>query len=61
MGKRSYIYKKVEEGSDQEISDLLEEGRILGVNKYAVVRTAEACLDELTTKGEKEAKQQQPV
>jgi len=39
----------------------LEEGRILAGNKYAGVRTAAACLDELTTKGEKEAKQQQPV
>jgi len=36
------------EGSDQEISDLLEECRILAENKYAGVRTAAACLDELT-------------
>jgi len=35
-------------GSDQEISDHLEEGRILAGNKYLGVRTAAACLGELT-------------
>jgi len=51
------LYRKVKEGSDQEISDLLEEGRLLAGNKYAGVRT----LGELDTEGEKEAKQWQPV
>jgi len=36
-------------GSDQEISDLSEEGRILAGNKSAGVKTAAACLGELTT------------
>jgi len=39
----------------------LEESRILAGKKYAGVRTAAACLGELATKGEKEAKQWQPV
>jgi len=40
---REALYAKVKEGSYQEISDLLEEGRILAVNKYAA-----AFLGELT-------------
>jgi len=38
------LYTKVKEGSDQEILDLLEDGRTLGG-----VKTAAACLGELTT------------
>jgi len=52
MGKRVF-YTKVKEGWDQEdrikkISDLLEGGRILAGNKRAGVRTAAACLGEVT-------------
>jgi len=47
MGNRG-LYTKVKEGLDQEISDLLEECRILTGNKYLGVRTAAACLGELT-------------
>jgi len=50
-----YIHK-MREISDQEISDLLEEGRIL-----AGMKVTAACLGEFTTEGEKEAKQRQPV
>jgi len=56
MGKRSFIYKS-KGGSDQEISDLLEEGRILVGNKYKGVRTAAVNLLLLG----REAKQRQPV
>jgi len=35
----------------------LEEGRILAGIKYTGVRTVAACLGELASKGEKEAKQ----
>jgi len=42
------LYTKVKEGSDQEILDLLEEGRMLERNKYAGGRTVAACLGELT-------------
>jgi len=38
------LYIKVKEGSDQEISDLSEEGKDIGRK----VKTAAACLDELT-------------
>jgi len=53
MGNRSFIYKSKggigSEGSDQEISDLLEEVRVLaGKIKEAGVKTAAACLGELT-------------
>jgi len=41
MGNRG-LYTKVKEESDQEISNLLQEGRILVENKYAGVRTAAA-------------------
>jgi len=47
MGNRD-LYTKVKEGSDQEISDFLEEGRILAGNKYVGMRTAAPCLGELT-------------
>jgi len=53
MGKWSFLYKS-KAGSDQEILDLSEEGRILaGIN----TREWE---QRQPTKGEKEAKQQQP-
>jgi len=52
MGKGSFIYKSKggigSRGSNQAISDLLEEGKILAGNKYAGVRTAAAWLSELT-------------
>jgi len=48
------------ERSDKEISDLLEEGRILAGNKWES-ESNKACLGELTTEGEKEAKPWQPV
>jgi len=60
MGKWSFIYK-TKGGIRSRWSDLLEEGRILTGKKYAGVRTAAAYLGELDTKGEKEAKQRQPV
>jgi len=50
MGREA-LYTQVNAGSDQEISDILEEGRILAGNKYAGVRTAAACLGELTITG----------
>jgi len=37
LGNRG-LYTKVKERSDQEISDLLEEGRILAGNKYTGMR-----------------------
>jgi len=45
---------------DREISDLLEEGRNRREINVGVKVTA-ACLGELATEGEKEAKQQQPI
>jgi len=53
MGKWSFIYKSEggigSDRSDQKISDLLEEGRILaGKVKRAGVKTTSACLGELT-------------
>jgi len=47
MGKRSFIYKS-KGGIGSRNINLLEEGRILVGNKYAGVRTAAACLCELT-------------
>jgi len=43
---------KIKEGSDQEISDLLEEGRLLA-GKSVGVKTRAACLAGLTTEREK--------
>jgi len=60
MRNRRFICKSKggirSEGSDQEILDLLEEGRIL-----AGVKTATAWLDEFTLLLGREAKQWQPV
>jgi len=60
MGNRG-LCTKVKEGSDQGISDLLEEGKILAGNKYAGMRTAGACLGELTIYLEGKAKKCPPV
>jgi len=47
------LYTKVKEGSGQEKSDLLEEGRILVKIKEARGQTAAACLGELTIIGKR--------
>jgi len=57
--RRLYIHK-MRWRLDREISDLLEEGRNRREINVGVKVTA-ACLGELATEGEKEAKQQQPI
>jgi len=46
--ERGALYTKVKEGSDQENSDLSEEGRLLAGNKRSGSENIAACLGELT-------------
>jgi len=52
-GEEKLYINKSEGGIGSRWSELLEEGRILAGNKYEELRTAAACLGELTITGKR--------